>query len=93
VVETTGIADSRPIANALVLDALLRASFASPRSHDGRALHATRQLTRSRKRCARSLADVLIVTKTDLAAPEAVAALAMRLEELNRRREGDRSAR
>jgi G3E family GTPase len=85
VVETTGVADPGPIANALVLDALLRAEFrlaAIVTTVD--ALHAMRQL-REEPEAVRQvvLADVLITTKTDLAAPEAVAALRMRLEELN----------
>ena len=85
VVETTGVADPGPIANALVLDALLRAEFrlaAIVTTVD--ALHATRQLEEEPEAVRQVvLADVLIVTKTDLAAPEAVAALGVRLEELN----------
>lgn len=84
-VETTGIADSGPIANALVLDALLRAEFrlvAIVTTID--ALHATRQLAEEPEALRQVvLADVLIATKTDLAAPEALAALGVRLEELN----------
>ena len=85
VVETTGVADPGPIANALVLDALLRAEFrlaAIVTTVD--ALHATRQLADEPEAVRQAvLADVLIVTKTDLAAPDTVAALGMRLEELN----------
>jgi G3E family GTPase len=85
VVEATGIADPGPIANALVLDALLRAEFrlaAIATTVD--ALHATRQLAEEPEAVRQVvLADVLIVTKTDLAAPDAVAALGTRLEELN----------
>ena len=85
VVETTGVADPGPIANALVLDALLRAEFrlaAIVTTVD--ALHAMRQLAEEPEAVRQVvLADVLIVTKTDLAAPEVVAALDMRLEELN----------
>jgi len=85
VVETTGVADPGPIANALVLDALLRAEFrlaAVVTTVD--ALHAMRQLAAEPEAVRQvMLADVLIVTKTDLAAPGAVAALDMRLEELN----------
>ena len=85
VVETTGVADPGPIANTLVLDALLRAEFrlaAIVTTVD--ALHATRQL-REELEAVRQvvLADVLIATKTDLAAPETVAALDMHLEALN----------
>jgi G3E family GTPase len=68
VVETTGVADPGPIANALVLDALLRAEFrlaAIVTTVD--ALHATRQLTDEPEALRQVvLADVLIVTKTDL---------------------------
>jgi G3E family GTPase len=85
VVETTGVADPGPVANALVLDALLRAEFrlaAIVTTVD--ALHATRQLTEEPEALRQVvLADVLIVTKNDLAAPETVAALGVRLEELN----------
>ena len=85
VIETTGVADPGPIANALVLDALLRAEFrlaAIVTTVD--ALHATRQLSEEPEAVRQVvLADVLIVTKTDLVAPEAVAALRMRLDELN----------
>jgi G3E family GTPase len=85
VVETTGIADPGPIANTLVLDALLRAEFrlaAIVTTVD--ALHATRQLEEEPEAVRQVLlADVLIVTKTDLAAPEPVAVLGERLEALN----------
>jgi G3E family GTPase len=85
VVETTGVADPGPIANALVLDALLRAEFrlaAIVTTVD--ALHAMRQLSEEPEAVRQVvLADVLITTKTDLTALEAVAALHMRLEELN----------
>jgi G3E family GTPase len=85
VVETTGVADPGPIANTLVLDALLRAEFrlaAIVTTVD--ALHAMRQLGQEPEAVRQVvLADVLIVTKTDLAASEAVAGLAVRLEELN----------
>jgi G3E family GTPase len=84
VVETTGVADPGPIANALVLDALLRAEFrlaAIVTTVD--ALHAMRQLAGEPEAVRQvMLADVLIVTKTDLAAPDTVA-LDMRLEGLN----------
>jgi G3E family GTPase len=85
VVETTGVADPGPIANALVLDALLRAEFrlaAIVTTVD--AMHAMRQLGEEPEAVRQVvLADVLIVTKTDLATHNAVAALGMRLEELN----------
>src|SRR5690349_11614343 len=84
-VETTGVADPGPIANALVLDALLRAEFrlaAIVTTVD--ALHAMHQL-RDEPEAVRQvvLADVLIVTKTDLAAPETLASLSTHLDELN----------
>jgi G3E family GTPase len=85
VVETTGVADPGPIANALVLDALLRAEFrlaAIVTTVD--ALHATRQLEEEPEAARQVvLADVLIVTKTDLVTSNRVAALGMRLQELN----------
>ena len=85
VVETTGVADPGPVANALALDALLRDEFrlgAIVTTVD--AMHAERQL-REEPEALRQvlLADVLIVTKTDLATPETAAALGARLEELN----------
>ena len=68
VIETTGVADPGPIANALVLDALLRAEFrlaAIVTTVD--ALHATRQLSEEPEAVRQIvLADVLIATKTDL---------------------------
>jgi G3E family GTPase len=85
VVETTGIADPGPIANTLVLDALLRAEFrlaAIVATVD--ALHAMRQLAEEPEAVRQVvLADVLIVTKTDLTAPEPAAGLGARLDELN----------
>jgi G3E family GTPase len=85
IVETTGVADPGPVANALALDALLRAEFrlaAIATTVD--AMHAARQL-REEPEALRQvlLADVLIVTKTDLATPEAAQALGVRLAELN----------
>ena len=85
VVETTGVADPGPVANALALDALLRDEFrlgAIVTTVD--AMHAERQL-REEPEALRQvlLADVLIVTKTDLATPETAAALGARLDELN----------
>jgi G3E family GTPase len=85
VVETTGVADPGPIANALVLDALLRVEFrlaAIVTTVD--ALHAMRQLAEEPEAVRQVvLADVLIVTKTDLATQDAVASLGVRLDELN----------
>ena len=85
VVETTGVADPGPIANALALDALLRAEFrlaAIATTVD--AMHAARQLGEQPEALRQvALADVLIVTKTDLATPQAAAALGVRLDELN----------
>ena len=85
IVETTGVADPGPVANALVPDALLRAEFrlaAIVTTVD--AMHATRQIAHEPEALRQiALADALVVTKTDLVSHEAAAALDARLAELN----------
>ena len=84
VVETTGIADPGPVANSLQADALVREQFAL----DGivttvEALHGAGQLQRHPEAVRQvALADTLIITKADLAAPAAVAALEDELERI-----------
>ena len=85
IVETTGVADPGPVANALVLDALLRAEFrlaAIVTAVD--AMHAARQVEQEPEALRQiALADTLVLTKSDLVPPDAVAALDERLAALN----------
>jgi G3E family GTPase len=85
IVETTGVADPGPVANALVSDALLRAEFrlaAIVTTVD--AMHAGRQIGREPEALRQiALADVLILTKTDLGPAAATAALDAQLAALN----------
>ena len=85
VVETTGLADPGPIANALVADALLREEFVLASivtTIDGLAgariidseWEATRQV---------ALADVLVITKGDLADGPSLGALDQQLATIN----------
>ncbi|MSO71028.1 MAG: GTP-binding protein [Alphaproteobacteria bacterium] len=84
-IETTGLADPAPILHSLMSDPLLAARFRL----DGviatvDAVHGNRQLDaqpESVKQAA--LADRLVLTKSDLASPETVAALRKRLRALN----------
>jgi G3E family GTPase len=85
VIETTGLADPAPILHTLMGDPLLSAFYRL----DGviatvDAVNAVSQLDRqfeSVKQAA--VADRLVLTKTDLATPEQVAALEQRLRRLN----------
>ena len=85
IVETTGVADPGPIANTLVLDALLRAEFrlaAIVTTVD--ALHAVAQIAANPEALRQiALADVLVMTKMDLAAHAEINTLSERLLGLN----------
>lgn len=85
IVETTGVADPGPVANALALDALLRAEFrlaAIVTTVD--AMHAARQIAQEPEAARQvALADALVITKTDLVPPAAVATLDGHLASLN----------
>lgn len=85
IIETTGLADPGPVANSLVSDALLRAEYrfaAIAATVD--AMHGERQIERFPEAARQvSVADVLILTKTDLVSPQAAAALTNRLSALN----------
>lgn len=85
VIETTGMADPAPILNTLFSDPLISEYYrldAVVTTVDAmfglRQLHAQPE---ARKQAA--LADVLLLTKTDLAAPEDIFALESQLAELN----------
>jgi G3E family GTPase len=86
VVETTGLADPAPILHTLVKDALVADRFRL----DGMivtfdAVHALEQLDRHAE-CIRqaAFADRAVITKVDLATPQAVRVLEERLASLNR---------
>jgi G3E family GTPase len=85
VIESTGLADPAPIIHTLMTDPLLADRFRL----DGivaaiDAVNGARQLDEQREPVKQAaVADRLVLTKTDLAAPEAVAALRQRLERLN----------
>jgi G3E family GTPase len=86
IIETTGLADPAPLMQGFMLEPLASAPFrlaAVIATVD--ALEGARQLdrhTESVKQAA--LADRILVTKIDLAAPEQVDALVVRLQEVNR---------
>ncbi len=85
VIETSGLADPAPVLHTLISDPLIGARYRL----DGviatvDAVHAGAQLSRqpeTRKQVA--VADRIVLTKTDLAAPDAVEDLRARLRELN----------
>ncbi len=85
VIETTGLADPAPIIHTLMTDPLLADRFRL----DGivatiDAVNGARQLDEQREPVKQAaVADRLVLTKTDLAAPDAVATLRQRLERLN----------
>jgi G3E family GTPase len=85
IVETTGLADPGPVANSLVADALLRAEYRfSAIATTVDAMHGVAQIERFPEAARQAaLADVLIVTKTDLASREQTAELCDRLRDLN----------
>ena len=85
VVETTGIADPGPIANSLVADALLKAEFRlATIATTVDALHGEYQLEREPEALRQiALADVLLVTKSELATRTALERLDARLTALN----------
>ncbi len=85
VVETTGLADPTPILSTVMSDPILRHHFrlgtvVTTIDAVNGALHLARQ-PESVKQAA--VADRLVVTKTDLAEPSAVASLCARLRALN----------
>lgn len=85
VIETTGLADPAPILHTLMTDPLIAARFRL----DGviatvDALHADGQLDRHPESVKQvAVADRLVVTKTDLASSETIAALGARLRRIN----------
>lgn len=87
VVETTGLADPAPVAQAFFVDEGVRERY----ELDGilavvDALHADRQLNENRVAAAQiGFADRVLLTKTDGVAPEALAALEARLARINLR--------
>jgi G3E family GTPase len=85
IVETTGLADPGPVANALVSDALLRAEYRfSAIATTVDAMHGLSQIEQYAEASRQvALADVLILTKGDLVAAADAATVARRLGELN----------
>ncbi len=85
VIETTGLADPAPILHTLIGDPLLSAFYRL----DGviatvDAVNAMSQLDRQMESVKQAaMADRLLLTKTDLAAPAGIAALRARLQRLN----------
>lgn len=85
VVETTGLADPAPVLHTLVADAAVAAAYRLAgvlTTVDAVNAHATLDHHEEARRQA-AMADVLLLTKTDLATPAAVGGLAARLAELN----------
>ena len=86
VVETTGLADPAPILQTLVSDALLATQYRL----DGTvtlvdAVNGAEQIDRHAEATKQiALADRILISKTDLAAPDAVAALEARIAGINR---------
>jgi G3E family GTPase len=85
IIETTGLADPVPVLQTIVADENLRSVY---RLHDVvtlvDVLHGESQLNRNVESVKQAaVADALLLTKTDLAAPQAVHALRRRLERLN----------
>ena len=85
IVETTGLADPTPILSTIVSDVVIRHHFriglviaTVDAVHAGAGFAAHPEMLRQV-----AVADRLIVTKTDLAAPDEVAALRLRLSRLN----------
>jgi G3E family GTPase len=85
IVETTGLADPAPILHTLIAEPLLAARLRLQGVVTAvDAVHGAAQLSRhfeSLKQAA--VADLLVLTKTDLAGPDAVARLARKLDRLN----------
>ena len=87
VIETSGLADPAPILHCLLTDRLVKQHYRL----DGLitvvdALHGLKQLDSTAEAIKQvAMADRLVVSKTDLAAPESTGALHARLEELNPR--------
>ncbi len=85
IVETSGLADPGPVANALVLDGLLRAEYRlSAIATTVDAMHGLSQVEQYAEASRQvALADVLILTKTDLVAAADAERVTRRLGELN----------
>lgn len=85
VVETTGLADPAPVANALVSDALLRAEYRlSAIATTVDALQCEDQIEQYVEAGRQiALADVLVITKADLVPPDRIAELHLMLTRLN----------
>jgi G3E family GTPase len=85
IVETTGLADPAPILHTLIAEPMLAARLRLQGVVTAvDAVHGAAQLSRqfeSLKQAA--VADLLVLTKTDLAAPEAIARLERKLERVN----------
>jgi G3E family GTPase len=86
VIECTGLADPAPVAQTFFIDEELRERYLL----DGivtlvDAAHAEVHLAQSIAQAQVGFADRLLVSKTDLVAPEAFAALSERLTRINRR--------
>ena len=87
IIETSGLADPAPILHCLLTDRLVKQHYRL----DGLitvvdALHGLKQLDSTAEAIKQvAMADRLVVSKTDLAAPESTGALRARLEELNPR--------
>jgi G3E family GTPase len=85
VIETTGLADPAPVLHTLMTDALIIARFRL----DGvvtvvDALHGDGQLDKHEEAVKQvAVADRLVISKSDIAAPEATSALRERLRQLN----------
>jgi G3E family GTPase len=85
VVETTGLADPAPIAHTLLADPMLRHQLQlSTIVATIDAVHGAAQLERrAEPRRQAAMADRLVITKTDIAPPGAIAALRARLARIN----------
>jgi G3E family GTPase len=85
IVETTGMADPVPLLNTLALDAMLRHQFrigTVVATVD--ACHGAQQLARHPEAIKQlAVADRIVITKTDLVSPEALAALEAEVAQLN----------
>jgi G3E family GTPase len=85
IVETTGMADPVPLLNTLALDAMLRHQFRiGTVVSTVDACHGAQQLARHPEAVKQlAVADRIVITKTDLATPDALAALEAEVAQLN----------